>query len=111
MLSEMLDAVCSDDHLLEMSSWEIDWKSIIESEQDTTESDYAEDNEQQKRKEELTKWKEQQGSGATYRKLIDTIKQIRSTDAANKVHRLATTGVYNDNYVISVAITHVCGRI
>ena len=111
MLSEMLGAVCSDDHLLEMSSWEFDWKSIIETEQDTTESDHAEDNEQQKRKKVLTKWKEQQGSGATYRKLIDTIKQVGSTDTANKVHRLATTGVYNDSYVISVAITHVCGRI
>ena len=107
----MLGAVCSDDHLLEMSSWEVDWKRIIESEQDTTESDHAEDNEQQIRKKMLTKWKEQQGSGATYRKLIDTIKQIGSTDTANKVHRLATTGVYNDRYLISVAITHVCGRI
>ena len=48
------------------------------------------------------------GIWCTYRKLIDTIK---STDTANKVHRLATTGVYNDSYVISVAITHVCGRI
>lgn len=93
LLSEMLDKVCSCDHLLEMSSWDFDWKSVIVGEQDTATSDQAEDNEQEKRKEVLTKWKEQQGSGATYRKVIDTIKERGSTDVADKVHRLATTGV------------------
>eukprot|EP00731_Ephydatia_muelleri_P023074 Em0015g657a len=87
-VDEMLDKVCSGDHLLEMSSWDYDWKSVIVREQDTATSDHAEDNEQQKRKKVLTKWKEQQGSGATYRRLIDTIKE---RDVANKVHHLATT--------------------
>ena len=93
LLSEMLDKVCSCDHLLEMSSWNFDWKSVIESEQATATSDHAEDNEQEKRKEVLTKWKEQQGSGATYRNLIDTIEERGNTDVANKVNRLATAGV------------------
>ena len=90
----MLDEVCSCEHLLEMSSWECDWKSIIESEQDTTESVHEQGTtEQQKREKVLLKWKEQQGSGATYWNLIETLRKIENKDVASRVRCLATTGM------------------
>ena len=89
----MLDEICSHDDLLKISSWEFDWKSIIESEQDTNESDCKQETEQQKREKILMTWKEQQGSGATYRKLFDTLRDMGNMDVANIVHCLATTGM------------------
>ena len=89
----MLDDICSHDDLLKISSWEFDWKSIIESEQDTNESDCKQETGQQKREKILMKWKEQQGSGATYQKLFDTLRDMGNMDVANRVHCLAITGM------------------
>ena len=89
----MLDEVCSHEHLLELSLLEFDWKSIIESEQDTTESDHEQVTEQQRREKVLLKWKEQQGSDATYRKLLDALRKIGNMDVANIVDCMATTGM------------------
>ena len=87
----MLDEVCSHDHLLQMSSWKGDWKGIIKRGQDATDNQHHRGSEQQMEK-VLMKWKEQEGSGATYQKLIDTLKELGNLDAANRVHSLATTG-------------------
>ena len=85
----MLDEVCSHDHLLEISSWKVDWKNIIiGSEQDATDEEDSEHK-------VLMKWKEQEGSGATYQKLIDTLRNTGNRDTAEMVHRLATTGMLN----------------
>ena len=89
----MLDEVCSSEHLLELSSLEFDWKSIIESETDTTESHHEQDTEQRKREMLLVKWKEQQGSGATYRKLYDTLRNMGNVNVTNSVYCLATKGM------------------
>ena len=40
----------------------------------------------------LLKWKEQQGSDATYQKLCDVLTEIGNKDRADKVHQLTTKG-------------------
>ena len=87
--------MCSHEHLLELSSWEFDLKNIIESEQDTIESDHEQDTEQQKREKVLLKWKEQQGSGATYRKLINSLRNMGNNVVANRFQCLAITGMWS----------------
>ena len=74
-------------------SWSCHHGNLIESEQGTTESDHKEDIEQQKREKVLLKWKEQQGSGATYWKLLDALRNMGNMEVANRVYSLATTGM------------------
>ena len=83
--------MCRDDHILEISSWSIDWKKTFESEQAVIDIAHQEDGEQQMEK-VLMKWKEQEGPGATYRKLYATLRSKGNMEIANRVYNLATKG-------------------
>ena len=93
-----MDKTCSENCLLKVAALlNFDWKEIghrlLKKKQDITDIDREEDSEQLKRDKVLMKWKEQEGSGATYQKLIDTFKNLRNKDAAEGVQQLAIDGM------------------
>ena len=92
-----MDKTCSENCLLKVALLHFDWKKIghrlLKKKQDITDIDREEDSEQLKRDKVLMKWKEQEGSGATYQKLIDTFKNLRNKDAAEGVQQLAIDGM------------------
>ena len=95
-----MDRNCTETCLLKIAaSLDFDWKVIgrrlLKKELDITDIDREENSEQQKRDKVLMKWKEQEGSGATYQKLIDTLKVLGNKDAAERVQQLVIDGMIN----------------
>ena len=93
---EFMDIPCSKDHLLKSSLLEFD-SSTIGRELLHVYSVYAEEGtDQQRRERMLLKWREEQGSGATYLKLFKALKSRGYKDAADEVHQMATecTGMF-----------------
>eukprot|EP00731_Ephydatia_muelleri_P023388 Em0015g971a len=88
-----MDETCSERCLLKIALLQFDWKSLgrrlLNTEQDVKDIDREEKEEQHKREKVLLKWKEQQGSGATYQKLYDTLKEIGNKVTAERVEQLA----------------------
>ena len=95
-----MDETCSERCLLKIALLQFDWKSLgrrllNNTEQDVKDIDREEKEEQYKREKVLLKWKEQQGSGATYQKLRDTFKAIGNKVTAEIVKQLAVDGMFN----------------
>ena len=91
---ELMDIPCSKDHLLKTSLLQF-YSSTIGRQLLNNPLDvydiYAEERtEQQRRKRMLLKWREEQGSGATYLKLFQVLKSCGYNDAADKVQQMAT---------------------
>ena len=93
-----MDKICSEKCLLKIALLQFDWKSLgrhlLNTEQDVKDIDHEEKEEQHKREKVLLKWKEQQGSGATYRKLIDTLMKVGNKITAEGVELLAVDGMF-----------------
>ena len=93
-----MDNICSEKCLLNIALLQFDWKSLglqlLNTEQDVKDIDHEEKEEQHKRAKVLSKWKEQQGSGATYQKLIDTLMKVGNKDTAERVELLAVDGMF-----------------
>ena len=93
-----MDKTCSEKCLLKIALLQFDWKSLgrqlLNTEQDIKDIDHEEKEEQHKREKVLLKWKEQKGSGATYQKLFDTVKEIGNKDTAERVEQLAVDGMF-----------------
>ena len=94
----LMDKTCSKMCLLKTALLQFDWKSLgrrlLNTEQDVKDIDHEEKEEQHKRENVLLKWKEQQGSGATYQKLHDTLKEVGNKDTAERVEQLAVDGMF-----------------
>ena len=93
-----MDRTCTDKCLLKIALLPFDWKSLGRNllkniEQDVEDIEHEEKEEQHKREKMLLKWKKQQGSGATCRKLIHTLKEIGNEDTAERVKQLAVEGM------------------
>ena len=87
-----MDKVCSEKCLLKIALLQFDWKllgrRLLKTEQDVKDIDREEKEEQHKREKVLIKWKQQQGSGATYQKLTDTLIEIGNKGTAEKIEQL-----------------------
>ena len=99
LFSGFMDKTCTKDCLLKVALLDFEWKVIgrrlLKKELDITDIDREEPTEQQKRDKVLMKWKEQEGSGATYQKLIDFFKELGKKDAAERVQDLAVEGAFS----------------
>eukprot|EP00731_Ephydatia_muelleri_P028799 Em0020g443a len=98
-----MDTVCSKKCLLKIALLEFDWKilgrRLLNTEQDVKDIDRDEEEEQHKRDKVLLKWKEQQETGATYRKLTDTFRELKNEDTANRVEQFVVAGnAKSDNF-------------
>ena len=93
-----MDKACSEKCLLNIALLQFDWKSLgrrlLKTEQDVKDIDNEEKVEQHKREKVLLKWKEQQGSSATYQKLVDTLKEVGNKITAEGVGQLAVDGMF-----------------
>ena len=103
-----MDKACSEKCLLKIALLQFDWKSLglqlLNTKQDVKDIDCEEKEEQHKREKVLLKWKQQQGSGVTYQKLIDTLKEVGNKDTAERVEQLAVDGM------LRFVKTVMCGR-
>ena len=99
-----MDKACSEKCLLKIALLQFDWKSLgrrlLKTEQDIKDIDNEEKAEQHKREKVLLKWKEQQGSSATYQKLVDTLKEV-----GNKI---TAEGIVDGMFRFVKAV--MCGR-
>ena len=78
---------------MSIAQYGFDWKTIgrrLIREQDVDDIDSEERTDVLKRQKVLLKWAEQQGSGATYKKLADVLKKVENHPAAKKVLDLAS---------------------
>ena len=85
---------CCEEHLYKIATLVFDWKAIgkrLIGSQAIRDIDREEDSEQNKRDRMLDSWLERKGSTATYRVLVDTLKDIRNTKAAEAVQKLASS--------------------
>ena len=93
-----MDTTCSDECLLKIALLQFDWKvlgrRLLNSVQNVEDIDREEKEEQHKREKMLLKWKEQKGSGATYRKLTDTLMELGNKHTAESIEQLAVGGTY-----------------
>lgn len=80
---------------MDIALYEFDWKSIgrrlLACEQDVTDIGRDEHEEQHRRERVLEVWHRQQGSGASYRKLIDILKLLGNGATAEKLQFLVTS--------------------
>ena len=102
LAAEDLDATCSDEHILSVSSL-LDWKGVArylkltDSEVDAVDSDGRD--EQDKRHKTLQKWKSKFAFKATYRNLIQALLDSGRGDHAEEVCKLLQKGTANTSNV------------
>ena len=86
-----LDFKCSEEHMYKISTFSINWKMLgkrLIGSQAVKDIDREESSEQDKRDKMLEKWLETKGSQATYRVLIEVLKDVQNTQAAEAVQKL-----------------------
>eukprot|EP00731_Ephydatia_muelleri_P023408 Em0015g991a len=90
-----LDEECSHQHLMDIALYEFDWKSIgrrlLACEQDIADIGRDEHKEQHRRERVLEVWHQQQGSGVSYRRLIDILKLLGNGATTERLQSLATS--------------------
>ena len=85
---------CSEEHLYKIATFNFDWKMVgkrLIGLQAIRDIDREEHSEQNKRDKMLEKWLEIDGSKATYRVLIEVLKDVQNTQAAEDVQKLASS--------------------
>ena len=90
--SDPLDLQCSDEHMNKVAATcDFDWKVVgrrLVGEQAIVDIDREEQGEQRKRDKMFQKWREQEGSKATYRVLIGVFEEVKNHRAAEAVKTL-----------------------
>lgn len=79
---------------MNIALFEFDWKTIgrhlLDKEQDIADIERDEHKELHRRQKVLMVWQEQQGSAATYKKLVDVLCNVGNISTASKVQELAS---------------------
>ena len=86
-----LHTKCSDRDIYKIATFTFDWKMVgkrLIGPQPVRDIDREENSEQNKRDKMLEKWLEIEGSKATYRVLIEVLKDVQNTQAAEAVEKL-----------------------
>ena len=86
-----LDMQCSKEHIYIIATFNFEWKTVgrrLITAQTIKDIDREGHSEQEKRDKMLERWLQSNGSGATYRVLINALSDVRNNQAAEEVRKL-----------------------
>lgn len=115
---ELLDCVCSTEHLNKIAAtFNYDWRAVgrrLVEARDVEDVDREGHSEQEKRDKIFEVWMKRKGSEATYRKLMNSFKEVHNQLAADMVKELLLTiakGRHTGNFTncnaLGTALSHI----
>ena len=90
-----MDVECSSDIIWQIALLPFDWRTLgrrLITPQRVSDIDREEHDEQNKRERMLSTWLQQEGSKATYRRLVEALERLGNKGTAEKVTKLVMKG-------------------